>query len=85
MQKEIHLLGPHLPSGYGVVTQKGEEGASSDIETFLGEMLVQHGKGSVFFVRLFPSSSSAFQLNKVFFRFPLALSSIPQFRNTLTS
>jgi hypothetical protein len=80
MQKEIYVLGPHLPSGYGVETQNGEEGASIDIETFLGEMLVQHGKGSVFFVRFFPSS--AFQLNK-FLRFPLALSSILRFRNTL--
>ena len=51
MQKEIYVLGPHLPSGYGTETQNGEEGASFDIETFLGEMLVQYGKGSVFFVR----------------------------------
>ena len=54
MQKEIYVLGPLLPPGYGVETQKSEEGASVDIETFLGEMLVQHGKGSVFFVRFFP-------------------------------
>ena len=60
MQKEVYVLGPHLPSGYGIETQNGEEGASFDIETFLGEMLVQRGKGSVFFVRFFPSS--AFQL-----------------------
>ena len=54
MQKEIYVLGPLLPIGYGIETQNGEEGANVDIETFLGEMLVQHGKGSVFFVRIFP-------------------------------
>ena len=54
MQKELYFLGPVLPLGYGIETQKIEEGANADIETFLGEMLVQHGKGSVFFVRLFP-------------------------------
>ena len=53
MQKEVYALGPLLPSGYGIETQKGEAGASVDIETFLEEMLVQHGKGSVFFVRFF--------------------------------
>ena len=55
-QKELYVLGPLLPSGYGVQveTQNAEEGASADFETFLGEMLVQHGKGSVFFVRFFP-------------------------------
>ena len=55
MQKEIHVLGPLLPSGYGVETQNSEEGSSVDIEfeTFLGEMQVQHGKRSVFFVRIF--------------------------------
>ena len=55
MQKEVYALGPLLPSGYGIESQNlnGEEGASVDIEIFLGEMLVQHGKGSVFFVRLF--------------------------------
>ena len=83
MQKEIYVLGPHLPSGYGTETQNAEAGASFDIETFLGEMLVQHGKASVFFVRFF--SSSAFQLSKNFLRFPLALSSIPRFRNMLMS
>jgi len=31
--------------------QNREEGTSSDIETFLGEMLVQHGERSLFFVR----------------------------------
>ena len=53
MQKEIYVLGPLLPSGYGIETQNGEAGASVEIEAFLGEMLVQHGKGSVFFVRFF--------------------------------
>ena len=53
MQKEIYVLGPLLPLGYGIETQNGEEGASVDIETFLGEMQVQHGKRSVFFVRFF--------------------------------
>ena len=54
MQKEVHVLGPLLPPGYGTTSQNGEEGTSVDIETFLGEMLVQHGKQSVFFVRSFP-------------------------------
>ena len=54
MQKEIYVLGPHLLSGYGVKSQNGKEGKSFDIETFLGEMLIQHGKGSVFYVRFFP-------------------------------
>jgi len=45
MQKEVHVLGPLLPVG-----GDSEEGASVDIETFLGEMLVQHGKRSVFLV-----------------------------------
>jgi hypothetical protein len=53
MQKDLYVLGPLLPPGYGIETQKSEEGASVDIETFLGEMLVQHGKGSVFFVRFY--------------------------------
>ena len=53
MQKGCYVLGPLLPRGYGVETQNGEEGASVDIETFLGEMQVQHGKGSVFFVGVF--------------------------------
>jgi len=50
MQKEVHVLGPLLPPGYGTKTQNSEEGTSVDIETFLGEMLVQHGERSVFFV-----------------------------------
>ena len=53
MQKEVYVLGPLLPPGYGIETQNCEEGASVDIETFLGEMQVQHGKRSVFFVRSF--------------------------------
>jgi len=47
MQKEVHVLGPLLPAGFGT---GNEEGASVDIETFLGEMLEQHGKRSVFLV-----------------------------------
>lgn len=50
MQKEVHVLGPLLPAGYGTVTQHSEEGASIDVEAFLEEMLVQHGKQSVFFI-----------------------------------
>ena len=49
MQKEIHVLGPLLPAGFGT---DSEEGASVDIETFLGEMLAQHGKRSVFMVEI---------------------------------
>jgi hypothetical protein len=52
MQKEVHVLGPLLPLGYGTKTQNSEEGTSVDIETFLGEMLVQHGERSVFFVKI---------------------------------
>ena len=54
MQKEIHVLGPLLPSDYGIEAQNSEDGASVDFEAFLGEKQVQHGKGSVFFVRFFP-------------------------------
>ena len=63
MQKELHVLGPLLPPGYGTKTPDGEEGASSDIETFLGEMLERHGERSVFFVRsfLFFSRSNLFE------------------------
>ena len=50
MQKDVHILGPLLPPGYGTKTQNGEEGTSVDIERFLGEMLEQHGERSVFFV-----------------------------------
>ena len=53
MQKKLHVLGPLLPPGYGTKTLNGEFGASVDIETFLGEMLVQHGERSIFFVRSF--------------------------------
>ena len=56
MQKEVHVLGPLLPPGYGTKTQNSEEGTNIDIETFLGEILVQHGKRSVFFVRSYPFS-----------------------------
>ena len=54
MHKEVHVLGPLLPAGYGIESQHTEEGASVDIEAFLGKMLVQHGQRSVFFVRSFP-------------------------------
>jgi hypothetical protein len=53
MRKEIHVLGPLLPLGYGIETLNSEEGASVDVERFLGEMLAQHGKRSLFFVRFF--------------------------------
>ena len=56
MRKEVHVLGPLLPHGYGTETQSNEEGTNVDIETFLGEMLVKHGKRSVYFVRSFPLS-----------------------------
>ena len=52
-KKEVHALGPLLPLGYGTKTQNSEEGTSADIEAFLGQMLVQHGERSVFFVRSF--------------------------------
>ena len=54
MQKEVHVLGPLLPSGYATETQNCEEGVSTDIEAFLREMQVQYGKRSVFFVSFFP-------------------------------
>ena len=53
MQKEVHVLGPLLPAGFGTESLNSEEGASVDMETFLREMLRQHGKQSVFFVRSF--------------------------------
>ena len=52
MQKEVHVLGPLLPPGYDTKTN-GEEGASVNIETFLEEVLIQHGERSVYFVRSF--------------------------------
>ena len=56
MQKEVHVLGPLLPAGYGIEIEHGEDGvAGTDVETFLGKMLVQHGKRSVFFVTFFLS------------------------------
>ena len=84
MQKEVHVLGPLLPPGYGTKMRNDEEGASVEIETFLGEMLVQHGKRSVFFVSFFPSFCVRTSIHN-FFRFPLALCSGHQFRNTLTN
>jgi hypothetical protein len=56
MKKDLHVLGPLLPLRYGTEIQIVEAGSSGDIETFLGEMLVQHGKRSVYFVRLYPLS-----------------------------
>jgi len=50
MQKDVHVLGPLLPSGYGTEIQDGEEGLGVAIKVFLEEMLVQHGKRSVFFI-----------------------------------
>jgi hypothetical protein len=84
MQKDFYALGPLLPHGYGIETQNGEKGASVDIETFLGEMLVQHGKRSVFFVRFFRLFCIPTK-NKFLLRFRLALTTIPRFRNTLRS
>ena len=82
MQKEVHVLGPLLPSGYGIKTQNGEEGTSVDIKTFLGEMLIRHGERSVFFVRSFPFLLISYI---ILLRFPLALTIGHQFRNTLTN
>ena len=53
MQKELHVLGPLLAPGYGTKMQNGEEGTSSDIETFLEGILAQYGERSVFYVRSF--------------------------------
>ena len=63
MQKEVHVLGPLLPYGYGIQTQNSEEGSSVDIESFLTEMQAQHGKRSVFFVRFFFSDLKSTQIN----------------------
>ena len=82
MQKEVHVLGPLLPSSFGIKSQNGEEGSSVDIETFLGEMLLQHGERSVFFVRSLPSLFIYFI---ILLRFPLALTTGHQFRSTLTN
>ena len=54
VQKELYVLGPLLPHGYGLKTENGEEGTNVDVGTFLGEMLVKHGERSVFYVRSFP-------------------------------
>ena len=82
MQKEVHVLGPLLPAGFGT---DNEEGASVDIETFLEEMLVQHGERSVFLVRSFPFFLVLQTIYNFLLRFPLALSIGRQLRNTLTS
>ena len=52
MQKELHVLGPLLPHGYGFKTRSShcEEGTNVNIERFLKEMLVQYGERSVFLV-----------------------------------
>ena len=65
IQKEVHVLGPLLPPGFGTKTQDNEEGTSDEIETFLGRMLAQHGKRSVFFVNSFP----LFQCGRNFINF----------------
>ena len=85
MQKELHVLGPLLPSNYGAKLQNGEEGTSSDIETFLREMLVEHGERSVFFVISLLFFCIRTYSNILFLRFPLALYSGHLFWNTLTN
>jgi hypothetical protein len=45
-QKDVHVLGPLLPAGFGIETQNSEEGTRVDIETFLEEMLTQYGNRS---------------------------------------
>ena len=88
MQREVHVLGPLLTPGYGTKTQNGEEGTSVDIETFLGEMLVQHGKRSVFFVRFIPFLCSNLNLHNFFFQVSFGSflwPSMHQLRNTLTN
>ena len=68
MQKEVHVLGPLLPPGYDIESRNSEERTNVDFETFLGEMLVQHG--SIFCKIL------SFLLRSnyiIFLRFPLAL------------
>ena len=85
IQKEVHVLGPLLPPGYGTKTQDNEEGISVEIETFLAKMLAQHGKQSVFFVNSFPFFSAVELHTLIFLRFPLVLFIIHQFRNMLTN
>jgi hypothetical protein len=85
-QKELHVLGPLLPPGYGTKTQNGEEGTSSDIEAFLREALVQHGERSVFFVKILPFLLRSNLYTIIcFLRSALALYSGHQFWNTLTN
>ena len=67
MHKEVHVLGPLLPAGYGTEIQNTEEGASVDIETFLGDMLQRHGKRSAFFVKFFSVLSSPTNFSPDFF------------------
>ena len=66
MKKEVHVLGPLLPPGYDTKAQNSEEGISVDIETFLGEMLAQHGKRSVFFVSFFFFGVRSYYIHKKF-------------------
>ena len=81
MHKEVHVLGPLLPPGFGTETQikNSEEETNVDIETFLREKLVQHGKQSVFFVKVLVLSF-AFELHNFSSGFlwlcPLAVSSV---------
>ena len=81
----MHVLGPLLPHGYGTETQSNEEGTNVDIETFLGEMLVKHGKRSVYSARSFPLSFCVLTSYINSLRFPLALSTGHLFQNTLTN
>ena len=85
IQKDVYVLGPLLPPGYGAKMQDNEEGTSVEIETFLGKMLAQHGKRSVFFVKSFLFFSAVELHTLDFFRFPLVLSTGHQYRNTLTN
>ena len=85
IQKDVYVLGPLLPPGYGSKMQDNQEGASVEIETFLGKMLAQHGKRSVFFVKPFLFLSAVELHTLDFLRFPLVLSTGHLYRNTLTN
>ena len=81
MQKELHVLGPLLPDGYGFKTRisHGEEGTNVNIERFLGEMLVQYGERSVFLVLttffFFAFESHIYNFSGFLWLFLLAISS----------
>ena len=62
-----------------------EEGISIDIETFLREMIVQHGERSVFFVRSFPSFFLAFEFHTCIFFFfgPFHWPAVPEYVDEL--